>query len=95
VPAGELSGGERQRMHLARALLQDADLVILDEPEAALDHAGRQALSGLLERLAERRKVLVIAHDPSILPASFDRIECRRGALPSVSPGTAGAGAAC
>ena len=79
VLAGELSGGERQRMHLARALLHDAELVILDEPEAALDDAGRRTLSGLLERLAGERKVLVIAHDASIVPASFERLECRRG----------------
>jgi ABC-type multidrug transport system ATPase subunit len=82
APAGELSGGERQRMHLARALLHDAELVILDEPEVALDEAGRRTLSGLLERLAERSKVLVIAHDSSIVPASFDRYECRRGPAP-------------
>ena len=82
VLAGELSGGERQRMHLARALLHDAELVILDEPEAALDERGRHTLRALLERLAEGRKVLVIAHDASVVPASFDRLECRRGPTP-------------
>jgi ABC-type multidrug transport system fused ATPase/permease subunit len=80
VPAGELSGGERQRMHLARVLLHDADLVILDEPEVALDHAGRALVRALLERLAEGRRVLVIAHDDSIVPPSFGRLTCVRGA---------------
>ena len=80
VPAGELSGGERQRLHLGRALLHDAELVVLDEPEAALDDAGRRLVRALLERLAERRRVLVIAHDASILPSSFARLTCVRGA---------------
>jgi ABC-type Mn2+/Zn2+ transport system ATPase subunit len=78
ILAGALSGGERQRMHLARALVHDAELVILDEPEAALDVDGRHALSQLLEKLTERAKVLVIAHDASIVPASFARIGCAR-----------------
>ena len=79
VPAGELSGGERQRMHLARVLLHDAELVVLDEPEVALDHAGRALVRALLERLAEGRRVLVIAHDDSIVPSSFGRLACARG----------------
>jgi len=79
VLAGELSGGERQRMHLARILLQDAELVVFDEPEVALDPAGRALVRTLLERLAEDRRVLVIAHDESIVPPSFGRLTCTRG----------------
>jgi len=75
VLAGELSGGERQRMHIARILASDADLVILDEPEAGLDHASRAAMATLFERLAKERRVLLIAHDPTIVPASFERLE--------------------
>jgi ABC-type multidrug transport system fused ATPase/permease subunit len=78
VLAGELSGGERQRMHLARVLLLDAEIVVLDEPEVALDQAGRSLVRGLLERLAADRKVLVIAHDASLVPPSFDRVSCVR-----------------
>jgi ABC-type multidrug transport system fused ATPase/permease subunit len=79
VLAGELSGGERQRMHLARAFLHDAELVLLDEPEVGLDAAGRGVLRALLEELAARRRVLVIAHDEAILPPSFARLRCARG----------------
>jgi ATP-binding cassette subfamily C protein CydCD len=88
VPAGELSGGERQRMHLCRVLLHDAELVLLDEPEVALDPAGRSLVRALLEKLAPDRKVLVIAHDASVVPASFTRALCVREsprALPSES----------
>lgn len=80
VLAGELSGGERQRMLLCRVLLHDAELVILDEPEVGLDHAGRSLVRTLLERLAEGRRVLVIAHDASIVPSSFAQLACARGA---------------
>src|SRR5262249_46204840 len=83
VPAGQLSGGERQPMRLARALAHQAELVILDEPEAALDDAGRHALAGLLKQLARGRKVLLIAHDASVVPASFARYVCQRGAIPT------------
>jgi ABC-type multidrug transport system fused ATPase/permease subunit len=79
VLAGELSGGERQRMHLARAFLLDAELILLEEPEVGLDAPGRLRLRDLLEELAIRRRVLVIAHDESIIPASFERLRCARG----------------
>jgi ABC-type multidrug transport system fused ATPase/permease subunit len=79
VLAGELSGGERQRMHLARAFLHDAELILLDEPEVGLDELGRLRLREFLEELAIRRRVLVIAHDESIIPASFARLRCSRG----------------
>jgi ABC-type transport system involved in cytochrome bd biosynthesis fused ATPase/permease subunit len=79
VPAGELSGGERQRMHLCRVLLHDAELVVADEPEVALDQAGRDMVRGLLQRLAEDRRVLVIAQDRTLIPESFDEVSCARG----------------
>ncbi len=56
----QLSGGERSRLYLARALLQDADLVVLDESFAALDPESlRQALATTLERAPT---LLVVAH---------------------------------
>ncbi|MEZ4306745.1 MAG: ATP-binding cassette domain-containing protein [Polyangiaceae bacterium] len=75
VPAGELSGGERQRMHIARVLAQEAELIVLDEPEAGLDREARAQMAQLFEELAASLRVLVIAHDPTIVPASFARVE--------------------
>ena len=61
---GELSGGQRQRVLVARALLQDADVVLFDEPFTGLDAPSAAQLSGLLDALAgEGRAVLVATHD--------------------------------
>jgi len=78
VPASELSGGERSRLALARALLRDADLILLDEPEASLDRSGRDLLRGLLDELAQERRVAVVAHDESVIPERFRRLHCER-----------------
>lgn len=83
VHAGELSGGERQRMHLARVLVSDAELIVLDEPEAGLDHPSRLEMARLFEEIARERRVLLIAHDPTIVPASFQRVEIHPSTDPS------------
>jgi ATP-binding cassette subfamily B protein/subfamily B ATP-binding cassette protein MsbA len=57
-----LSGGERQRLSIARALLKDAPIVILDEPTSAIDIETEAEIIGSLERLIEGRTTFVIAH---------------------------------
>jgi len=61
---GELSGGQRQRVLVARALVQDARLVLLDEPFTGLDSTSAERLEALLATLArEGRAILVATHD--------------------------------
>jgi ABC-type Mn2+/Zn2+ transport system ATPase subunit len=61
---GELSGGQRQRALIARALVQDARVLLLDEPFTGLDRPGSQLLDGLIAALAEEGRAIVIAtHD--------------------------------
>jgi ABC-type Mn2+/Zn2+ transport system ATPase subunit len=61
---GDLSGGQRQRVLVARALVQDAPLMLLDEPFAGLDGRSAERLNGLLDELAaEGRGVLIATHD--------------------------------
>jgi ATP-binding cassette subfamily B protein IrtB len=57
-----LSGGERQRVSVARALLKEAPIVLLDEATAALDPENERFVQRSLHRLAERSTLLVIAH---------------------------------
>jgi len=58
----DLSGGQAQRVSLARALLPDSDLVLLDEPFTGLDAARRDAVIDLLA--TSQRRILMVSHDP-------------------------------
>ncbi|RNE92097.1 ABC transporter ATP-binding protein [Marichromatium sp. AB31] len=70
---GRLSGGERQRISIARALLKDAPIVILDEPTAALDTESEVAVQRAIDALVRDKTVIVIAHRLSTI-AGADRI---------------------
>jgi ATP-binding cassette subfamily B protein len=59
---GALSGGERQRISIARAILKDAPIVLLDEPTAALDTESEVAVQQAIDALVADKTVLVIAH---------------------------------
>jgi ABC-type Mn2+/Zn2+ transport system ATPase subunit len=64
APFGELSGGQRQRVLIARALVQDSGLLLLDEPFSGLDATSTERLTTLLDRLSRRGHGLMIAtHD--------------------------------
>ncbi|MFF1834267.1 ABC transporter ATP-binding protein [Streptomyces sp. NPDC058231] len=68
-----LSGGQLQRIAIARAMLRDAPVLILDEPTTGLDAMAAQRILGPLRRLAEGRTTIVITHDLA-LAADADRI---------------------
>lgn len=70
---GRLSGGQQQRVFLARALVQDADLYLMDEPFAGVDAATERAILDVLRDLRARdRSVLCVHHDLSSVTESFD-----------------------
>ena len=68
-----LSAGQRQRLGLARALLRDAPLLVLDEPTVHLDPAAADRVATTVEALRGNRTILLITHDPD-LAARADRV---------------------
>jgi ABC-type Mn2+/Zn2+ transport system ATPase subunit len=73
---GDLSGGQRQRVLVARALVQDAPVLLLDEPFSGVDQTSAELLERLLDELAaEGRGVLVATHDLE-QARRFDRVLC-------------------
>jgi ABC-type transport system involved in cytochrome bd biosynthesis fused ATPase/permease subunit len=80
-----LSAGQAQRVGLARAFLQDAGLVVLDEPTAHLDAETARSIVSAIRRVAAGRTVLVVAHDARVI-AGADRVvalEAGRAAGPA------------
>ena len=77
-PLQRLSGGESRRVLLARALLRDPDLLVLDEPMAAVDVAGRAELYRLIRLIRDRHGcgVLLVSHDLHLVMAETDRVLC-------------------
>jgi ABC-type Mn2+/Zn2+ transport system ATPase subunit len=72
---GSLSGGQRQRVFLARAVAQEADLILLDEPNTGLDARAQHELADTLTRLKEEGRTIIVAtHDLDCLTECFDQV---------------------
>ena len=72
---GQLSGGQQQRVFMARALAQESDILLLDEPFAGVDAATERAIAALLtEARSMGKTVLVVHHDLDTAAEFFDRI---------------------
>jgi len=77
-PLQNLSGGEIQRVLLARALMRDPDLLVLDEPVQGVDVQGQVELYQLITRIRNERgcAVLMVSHDLHLVMAATDRVLC-------------------
>jgi len=74
-PFGLLSGGERQKVLLARAVLQQPDILLMDEPTANLDIAIQKEVMNLIDEIYKQKDItiLLVTHDFNLLPASLHR----------------------
>jgi manganese/iron transport system ATP-binding protein/manganese/zinc/iron transport system ATP- binding protein len=76
---GALSGGQRQRVLIARALVQDAAVLLLDEPFAGVDQTSEEAIMGILDDLRGEGRILLIATHDVEQARRWDRVLCLRG----------------
>jgi len=83
----QLSGGQQQRLFLARALLQDADVYLLDEPFAGVDMASERASMQVLKQLKKQGKTLfVVHHDLTAVEDYFDWVVLLNTSLVASGP---------
>lgn len=83
---GSLSGGLAQRALLARALLSDPDILLLDEATANIDPASTQTIFELLEEFRGQKTILLVTHDLKTIVERVDRILCVQCTVSSYLP---------
>ena len=90
TPVGEggsrLSGGMRQRISIARALLGDPPIIIMDEPTSSLDRQAEEDLARTLLELAKDRPVIIVTHSPLLLQVSSHLIVLEAGKVAIQGP---------
>ncbi len=83
---GQLSGGLAQRALLARALLSDPDILLLDEPTANIDPISAQVIFEILEDLKGKKTILLVTHDLNTIIHRVERVICVKGRVSSFLP---------
>lgn len=81
---GTLSGGQIQRTLIARALVRNPEILILDEPTASVDKESQEAIYALLRRLKGTITILMVTHQLQSILADVDRILCVQTSLLSI-----------
>ena len=77
----ELSGGQQQRIAIARALINDPDIILADEPCGNLDEANKDYVYGLLCSLKEERTVIIVTHEAERIADADQKIVLNKGKI--------------
>ena len=82
-PIGQLSGGQQQRVFIARALVAQPPILILDEPLVGIDEAGQRQFARLIHELHESLKltVIIVSHDLQAIAAGCNRVACLKQSI--------------
>lgn len=78
-PIGSLSGGQMQRALIARALISEPEVLLLDEPTANIDPQAEQDIYALLKKLSGKMTILMVTHDLKTAIDQVDRVLCVQG----------------
>lgn len=73
---GELSGGQRQKVFIARAIVNEPEILFLDEPTASIDPKGQTEFYDLLKRLNETTTILMVSHDLMTVSGYVNAVAC-------------------
>lgn len=83
-----LSGGQRQRIAIARALIGDPSVLLLDEPSSSLDRHAEHELRDTLKELSKKHTVIIVTHSPILLAACDNLIALDKGKVALAGPAT-------
>lgn len=85
-PFGNLSGGQAQRVLIARALVSEPQLLLLDEPTASVDSQAEADIYALLNQLKGQMTILMVTHDLGVAINQVERVLCVQGNVISLKP---------
>jgi zinc transport system ATP-binding protein len=83
---GNLSGGQAQRSLIARALVSEPELLLLDEPTASVDNKAEALIYSILKQLQKKMTILMVTHDLRAAIDIVDRVLCVQGGVLSLLP---------
>ncbi len=86
-PFGSLSGGQAQKVLIARALMCDPEILLLDEPTANIDPQSEQAIFAYLKTLQGKKTILIVTHNFEAIVQNVERVLCFQHEVSSMKPG--------